>query len=1528
MTMPQQDKPPVTQRAYTLRLRGANPNDRSWRDALWQTHEAVNKGAKVFGDWLLTLRGGLDHTLADTEVKGGKGKPDRDPTDEERKARRILLALSWLSVESKLGAPAGYIIASGEDAAEDRNGKVVAAFEEILKNRNLADNEIGKWKNDCSASLSAAIRDDAVWVNRSKAFDEAVKSVGCSLTREEPWDMLERFFGSRDTYLAPAKGSEDESSETEQEDKAKDLVQKAGQWLSSRFGTGKGADFGRMADVYGKIAAWADNAQAGTTGNDAINNLAAVLNESTLASKDLKGVLGLISGPGYKSATRNLLTQLAAKPTVTQQDLAGLKDKATKDAQHCKQNTESKGQRPYSDAILGDVEPVCRFTYRVDQDGQPVSVADYSTYNDDYNWGPARHSEFAVMLDHAARRISLVHTWIKRAEAERRRFEEDTQRMANVPRPVKDWLDSFCSERSGTSGALEPYRIRRRAVDGWKEVVTAWSKSSCSTSADRIEAARALQDDPEIDKFGDIQLFEALAEEDAVCVWHKNGDPAKAPDPQPLIDYALAAEAEFKKRHFKVPAYRHPDALLHPIFCDFGKSRWDICFDVHKNVQTPFPRALCLTLWTGSGMVSVPLCWQSKRLARDLALGQDAQKDGAPEVTRADRLGRAASNVTKSDEVKIAGLFEQADWNGRLQAPRQQLEAIAAVRDNLSLSDQERERRMSGMMDRIRWLVTFSAKLQPQGPWCEFAEKLQRWLVTFSAKLQPQGPWCEFAEKLQLRINPQYWPHADTNKDRKGHARLILSRLPGLRVLSVDLGHRYAAACVVWEASTAEQVKKACQAAGHKAPNESDLYLHLKRKVPKQKKGNQVEVEETTIYRRIGADTLPDCTQHPAPWARLDRQLEADPAEEARFILHPAPWARLDRQFLIKLQGEEEVVREASNEEVWKVHQLETGLGRTAPIIDRLVKADWGQSGKQKARLEALRELGWKPASEAGVSDGTDADEGEVRKPSLSVDELMSSAVRTMRLALKRHGDRARIAHYLITDEKTKPGGIREKLDENGRVDLLQDALVIWHDLFSSRGWRDDAARQLWDDDIAKLSGYKAPEEIGEESSGPDRRKKQKENRERLRDVAEALVKDEKLREVLHDAWKKRWEEDDERWKKQLRWFKDWILPRGKASNDPAIRKVGGLSLPRLATLTEFRRRVQVGFFTRLKPDGARAETKEQFGQSTLDALEHLREQRVKQLASRIVEAALGIGRMRQPKEGKDPKRLDVRVDEPCQAIVIEDLTHYRPEETRTRRENRQLMTWSSSKVKKYLAEACQLHGLHLREVSASYTSRQDSRTGAPGIRCQDVPVDEFMRSPFWRKQVKQAEAKQAENKGDARERFLCDLNAMWKDKTVAEWEKAGVIRVPLKGGEVFVSADPVSPAAKGLQADLNAAANIGLRALTDPDWPGKWWYVPCDPASFKPTPDKVKGSAAINNLDMPLKDASVVSGDVTRKKPRKAKSQSKEVVNLWRDVSSREVSTTDVAWEVYSAYQNQVQARVVDILRRSACPKNNREKL
>jgi hypothetical protein len=1282
------------------------------------------------------------------------------------------------------------------------------------------------------------------------------------------WDILEPFFGTRAAYFAGLEDGEEEDEATHEEEEAKDLVQKAGQWLSARFGTGTGADFDAMAGAYKRIARWAVRASSDYPGKETIHRLATCLKLS--GSCDLNGVLRVISGPGYKSATRNHLKTMYGKSKVAREDLDRLKELAEQDAAKCKGNVGRKGQRAWADLVLKDVEKACGFTYL-------------------QNDGPARHREFSVMLDHAARRVSIAHSWIKLAEQRRRQFESDAKKLNELRKRAANavvWLDQFCADRSTATGADTEggYRIRKRAVEGWTHVLKTWARPSCNTGEERIAAAREVQADPEIEKFGDIQLFEALATDEAVCVWR---DQAGKPDASILIDYVVGTTAEHNQKRFKVPAYRHPDALRHPVFCDFGNSRWAIRFAIHDAVgaRSKGKRAktdtnwlqnrhgLRIGLWSGNSVGDVDLQWSSKRLTKDLAL-DDNPAATATSVTRADRLGRAASGAFGPAAIK--NVFEEKDWNGRLQAPRAQLDRIA------ELEDRGHHAQAEGLRQRLRWLVSFSPRLRPSGPFIEYAAS--------------QG--------IEPNRKGEYYPNAPANKGREGLAKLILSRLPGLRVLSVDLGHRFAASCAVWEAVPNAAFKE--EIAGLKVlaggPGKDDLYLHV------AQPGNDSKTR-TVIYRRIGADNLPDGKAHPAPWARLDRQ------------------------FLIKLQGEDEEAREASNQEIWAVHKLEAELGRAVPLIDRMVRGGFGETDNQKRRLEALRGLGWRPAATNVPPGMSDEEEGEARTISRSVDELMFSAVRAMRLALKRHGDRARVAFAMMAEFKPMPGdrkyyfneardasaGDDEQSRREKRVEFLQDALSLWHDLFSSRGWKDDAAKVLWDKRIATLPGYQTPEEIAEDLTGAERKKKRKENRDKLRAAAEALAADDQRREELHEDWKKRWESDDEQWNNQLRWFKDWVLPRGKAGDDPGIRHVGGLSLARLATLTEFRRKVQVGFFTRLHPDGTKPEIKESFGQATLDALDRLREQRVKQLASRIVEAALGIGRIKIQKEGKSPKRPRMAVDTPCHAVVIESLTHYRPDDLRTRRENRQLMTWSSSKVKKYLAEACQLNGLHLREVPAGYTSRQDSRTGAPGIRCQDVPVKEFMQSPFWRKQVAQAEKKGADDKGDARERFLVDLNAKWKGQTEAAWKSTGSVRVPLKGGELFVSADPRSPAAKGIQADLNAAANIGLRALLDPDWPGRWWYVPCKAGSSEPSPDRIKGSEAFQGVQSLPADGAAPAGSkagIGHSKKNKGKTP-KEIENLWHDPSSEGLAARH--WKQTQAYWNDVQYRAVRLLRKRA---------
>ena len=103
---------------------------------------------------------------------------------------------------------------------------------------------------------------------------------------------------------------------------------------------------------------------------------------------------------------------------------------------------------------------------------------------------------------------------------------------------------------------------------------------------------------------------------------------------------------------------------------------------------------------------------------------------------------------------------------------------------------------------------------------------------------------------------------------------------------------------------------------------------------------------------------------------------------------------------------------------------------------------------------------------------------------------------------------------------------------------------------------------------------------------------------------------------------------------------------------------------------------------------------------------------------------------------------------------------------------------------------------------------------------------------------------------------------------------------------------------------------------------------MPCDPVSFRPIKDKVAGSAAVK-LDQALRQpAQAQSGDAKTKKKREKKDAGKpqEVVNLWRDISSSPLGESG-EWKEYAAYRNQVQVRVVDILRRAVCSKNNREK-
>ncbi|MTV50973.1 type V CRISPR-associated protein Cas12b [Heliobacillus mobilis] len=1457
-------------RAYTMRLYGVDKQNDSWRDCLWFTHEAINRGAKAFGDWLLTFRGGLDHNLAKPEDLQEESQELENGNEEIRRRRRIL-AISWLSVESKNGAPVEYIVSHDPDLPNNSKlkWKTVEALRDILVRRDVDNKEIENWIADCKDLVTAPIREDAIWVNRSDAFDELAKTIP-SLSRDEVWDLLDYFFTSKEAYFV----SYQEKNNGHSENDSRTLIQKAGNWLSSRIGQGKKSDYSKLTVVYMLIGQWALMKSNEDNPTSTMEDLAFFLEKNglNLPTKNKDGILSIAKSQGRRSSTQLKLQSYSDSRQLDRDELRKLNKSAFSDAEKSKKKAseKEKGPHEYCEVLIRDVENACGFTFFKLDKG-------------------SRHEFFSIMFDHGARKVSTAHTWNKIAEKRRQELNGDTEKLTEVPEEARTFLLKYCEQRTKDTDAKERVRIRKGAINGWGEVVHLWSKNPKATAEERIHLARSLQDD--LDKFGDINLFEDLATEEAKFVWLNNGKP----DPEILKNYVTASEARYKQSKFKVPAYRHPDPLLHPVFCDFGNSRPSISYNAYEAVKKVRelngiiekkedkrkeilekieknknstkneklesqllsiekelkrhreeksrllnPRILSLEVWDGQETRAVPMRWSSKQLFSDFALRTQyinfVDRSETKNVPRATRHGVATSNVESEWAIFVRDIFSESNkWNGRLQAPREQLCQLDALR-NKDLAAFHRETK------KINWFITLSAKLKPQGPWLDYLSNREATLSSTQSSL--------FAKE---------------NKKRRGEGRLQLCRLPGLRVLSVDLGHRYGAACAVWETVDLEEIKKVCQDHGRDFPKEEDHYLHISYSSFSGGK----EKKKTIFYRRIGPDVIHD----------------GEP--------HPAPWARLDRQFFIKLQGEE-MVRKASSEELFLVHKLEEFIGKKNPLFDRLYH-QYSNSKSYMKMAEGFETLGY-PSKENDVK--KEWNDGNITKL-LSVDKLMAYAVRMVREGLRRHAKRTRIAKNLISSDKTRPGGRKQSLPIEDRNTILMEVIQDWRDLTSNERWVDERAQELWSVYIKKLANdYSLIDE----------------NPENDAELARLLTKNESLCMKLHTLWATRWREDDERWREQLRLIKDWIVPSGGKGKSGSIRHVGGLSTIRITTFRALRR-AQIAYYTRPTTESDGDQVQPSFGQKVLTDIENMQENRVKQLVSRIVEAALGIGQEYSRTMGsKTPKRPINQPDDlrhrACHAVVIEDLTHYRPEETRTRRENRQLMNWQAARVKKYLDDSRTLHGIKLVDVSPRYTSRQDSRTGAAGLRCRDVSVSDFCSSIYWDKELKKAEKKAQQHKAGAFEKYILKLKEL-AEKTN---DKDKYFRIPVSGGEIFVSADRNSPVQKGIHADLNAAANIGLRAITDPDWPGRWWYIATSPSENYRIPVKEK-YAGVHELDK-QKFGKCGTGyttnieRVTRKKAEEAR-----VMNLFRDVSN--VSYHKATWFTYQDYWELQTEKVIENLRR-----------
>lgn len=278
-----------------------------------------------------------------------------------------------------------------------------------------------------------------------------------------------------------------------------------------------------------------------------------------------------------------------------------------------------------------------------------------------------------------------------------------------------------------------------------------------------------------------------------------------------------------------------------------------------------------------------------------------------------------------------------------------------------------------------------------------------------------------------------------------------------------------------------------------------------------------------------------------------------------------------------------------------------------------------------------------------------------------------------------------------------------------------------------------------------------------------------------------------------------------------------FVLRQTERGSDPSKTKIAGqrgLSIERIELIEDLRKRCQsLNRALQQEPGkrpvlGYRAKGREAADPcpDLLEKLDHLREQRVSQTAHVILAEALGVqlkphSKTKGERAAKDIHGEYEKVRAPVDFIVLEDLNRYLTSQGRSRTENSRLMKWCHRAILGKLKELCETYGIPVLEASAAYSSRFSAKDGTPGFRAVEVTSADRAQYP-WKKMLESQDA-------DAIRLFR-----MLEEVAVGQHpEKPRKLLAPLAGGPIFV---PM--AGKEAQADINAAINLGLRAVAAPE--------------------------------------------------------------------------------------------------------------
>lgn len=304
---------------------------------------------------------------------------------------------------------------------------------------------------------------------------------------------------------------------------------------------------------------------------------------------------------------------------------------------------------------------------------------------------------------------------------------------------------------------------------------------------------------------------------------------------------------------------------------------------------------------------------------------------------------------------------------------------------------------------------------------------------------------------------------------------------------------------------------------------------------------------------------------------------------------------------------------------------------------------------------------------------------------------------------------------------------------------------------------------------------------------------------------------------------------------------RDWVwndtkgqLEEGNFSDDTKgrwIRGQRGLSMDRIEQIEVLRKRfMALKRHMALKPGIEVSQGVEDRGrrieepcQKILDKLDRLKQQRVNQTAHLVLVQALGLRLCPHEVSDADRHEKDIHGEyepipgrKPVDFIVMEDLSRYLSSQGRAPSENRRLMKWCHRAVLGKLKQMCEPFGIPVLEVPAAYSSRFCALTGVPGFRAMEVH-DGNAEDFRWKRLIKKAEKDKSSKDAEAAAMLfdqLRQLNAELREQKLLDKKTPlRTLLAPVAGGPLFVPILGGGPR----QADMNAAINLGLRALASP---------------------------------------------------------------------------------------------------------------